>query len=106
MEEQPAEPGRSLARRPGAIHGVRGDGMADRVEVNADLVRPTRDEIELEERPTGKPLADPVAGDRRPAVRHDRHARPVARVSTNRRLDAARVRRDTAMNQREVYLLD
>ena len=69
--------------------GSPGDRVADRVEVDPDLVRPAGHEVELEERPAGEPLADPIAGRRRPAVGDDGHPGPVLRVAPDRRLDPA-----------------
>jgi len=61
--------------------------MADLVEVNADLVGPARDEIELEQGSSPQALAHAVARDRGPAVRHAAMPRPLARVAPDRRLD-------------------
>ena len=93
VEEQPIEPVRAAARRPGAVHRVARDRVTDRVEVDADLVRPPGDEVELQQRPAGESLAHAVAGDRRPPVGHDGHPRPVLRVAPDRRLDPADRRR-------------
>ena len=67
-----SRPSGPRARRAGAVDRVAGDGVADRIEVDPDLVRPAGHEVELEERPAGEALADAVAGDRRRA----RRARP------------------------------
>ena len=93
---RPSGPRRDVA---GPVDRVAGDRMADRVEVDADLVRPAGDEVELEQRPAREPLADAVAGHRRPAVGHDRHPRAVLRVAPDRRLDPADRRRDAALRR-------
>ena len=93
VQEQPLQTVRSAARRARPVDGVAGDRVPDRVEMHADLVRPAGHEIELQERPAGQSLADPVAGDGRPAVGNDRHPRAVLRVPPDRRLDPADGRR-------------
>ena len=64
VEEQPLEAVRAPARGARAVDRVAGDRMPERGEVDADLVGPAGDEVELQERPAGEPLADAVAGDR------------------------------------------
>ena len=54
----------------------------------------------------GEPLANPIAGDRRAAVGHDRHLRPVLRVAPDRGLDPADGGRHAALDERQVRLLD
>ena len=71
MEEQPLEAIRAAPARPGAVDRIAGDRMPDRGEMDPDLVGPTGDEVELEERPAVEPLADAVARRRRPAVGDD-----------------------------------
>ena len=62
-------------------------------------------EVELEERPAGEPLADAVAGRRRPAVGDDRH-----RFGGGSRPTGASIRpagrRHGALDERQVRLLD
>ena len=101
-----SSPSGPAPRRPGPVDRVAGDRVADRVEVDADLVRPAGDEVELEQRPAGEPLADAVAGHRRPPVGTTRHPRPVLRVAPDRRLDPPDRRRHAALDERQVRLLD
>ena len=106
MEEQPAEPGRTAPRGAGAIDRIARDRVADGVEMDPDLVRPPGHQVELEQGPLGEPLANAIAGDRRAAVGHDRHLRPVLRVAPDRRLDAADGGGHAALDERQVRLLD
>ena len=50
MQEEPLEPVRTAPRRPRPVDRVAGDRVADRGEVDADLVGPTRDQVDLEQR--------------------------------------------------------
>ena len=51
VQEQPLEAVRAASRRARAVDRVARDRVADRVEVDADLVRPPGHEVELEQRP-------------------------------------------------------
>src|SRR4029079_11072155 len=80
VEEQPPERlgGRAAhvrptPRRPRAVERGARVRVTDWCEVDPALVRPAGDESQLEERPAGDPLADPVAGRCRPAVGDDAH---------------------------------
>src|SRR5580765_3461647 len=95
VEEQPVEAGANV---PAADVGAppRGTGPVDRIsryrvadglEVDPDLVRSPRDQVELEERPAREPLLDPVSGRRRAPVGDDGHPGAVLRISADRRLD-------------------
>ena len=106
MEEQARQAVRAPARGARAVDGVAGDRMPERGEVDADLVRPARDEVELEQRPAGEPLADAVPGDRAPPVRDDGHPLAVLRVAADRRLDPPDARRHRPLREREVGLAD
>src|SRR3990172_12493288 len=79
VEEEPAEALRTLPPHPAAVERVPRHRVADRVEVDPDLVGAPGHEVELEERPAGEPLPDPVARRGRPAVGHDRHPDAVLR---------------------------
>src|SRR5512135_2818466 len=74
VEEQPREPVRPAPARAATVDRVARDRMPDRRQVNADLVRPARDEVELQERPAIEPLADPIAGRR--GTSRGRHGHP------------------------------
>ena len=100
-----SRPVRSAPRRAGAVDRVAGDRVADRLEVDPDLVGPPGDQVELEQGPAGEALADAVAGHRRPAVRDDGHPGPLLRIAADRRLDPADVRGDAALDERQVGLL-
>ena len=106
VEEEPVEAVRPAPRGPGAVDRVARDRVADRLEMDPDLVGPAGHEVQLEQRPAGEPLADAVARHRRPAVGDDRHPGPVLRVAPDRRLDPADRRRDAPLDECLVRLLD
>jgi len=106
VEEEPAEALRAASRRARAIDRIARDGMTDGIEVDPDLVGPPGDEIELEQRPALEPLANAIASHGWATVRHDRHLRAVLRVAADRRLDAPGRRRDRALHECLVGLLD
>ena len=89
MQEQPLEAVRSAPDGARGVQPVARHGMADGREVDPDLVGPTGDQLQLQQRPASEPLADAVAGDGLPAVGHDGHPQPVAGVAADGRLDAA-----------------
>jgi len=105
MEEEAPESFGPAPRPACAIHRIAGDRVADGLQVDADLVRPSRHEVELQERPAGEALPDPIAGNRGPAVGHNRHASAVPWVPTDRRLDPSDRGCHAAPDQREVGLL-
>src|SRR4051794_24286256 len=88
------------------VHGITCDWMTDRREMNADLMRAPGLEVDLEQRPRCEALANPVARDRRPSGWDDGHARIVAWVATDRRLDAPVLSRHLAVHEREIGFLD
>ena len=90
---RPSGPAPGRAR---AVDRVARDGMPDGIEVDPDLVRPPGDEVELEQRPAGEPLADAVAGHGRPAVGDDSHPGPMPRVAPDRAPRSDRRRADTS----------
>ena len=106
MEEEPLESVRSAARGSRSVDRIAGDGMPDRIEVDPDLVGPPGHEVELQQRPLGEPLANPVAGHGGAPVRDDRHPRPVLRVTPDRGLDPTDCGSHAALDQRLVGLLD
>ena len=69
------------------VERVARDRMPDRIEVDADLVRPAGDEVQLQQRPAVEPLLDAVARDRRPAVGDD--APSVSAASGSRPIGAS-----------------
>jgi hypothetical protein len=106
MQEQPLEAVRSASRRPRAVHGITGHGMTDRVEMDADLVRPAGHEVQLQQRPAGEPLPHPVAGRRGPPVGDHRHPGPVLRIAPDPCLDPTHLGGDLPEDEGEVCLLD
>ena len=106
MQEEPVEAGRTAPRRAAGVHGVAGHGMVDGRQVDADLVGPPGDEVQLQERPQREALADAVSGGRRAPVRHDGHPRAVVRVAADGRLDPPHGRRRCAGHEGQVGLLD
>src|SRR5436190_17837554 len=97
---------RTTSRRPGPVDSVAGNRMADRVEVNADLMRPAGHEVQLEQRPAGEALAHAISRRRRPAIRDDSHPGSVLRIASDRRFDPADLGPDLAQDESEVGLLD
>src|SRR5512146_2654735 len=73
VQEEALQPVRPTTARPAAVDGVARDRVPDRGEVDADLVGPAGDEVQLEQRPAVEALPDPVAGGRRAARRRDGH---------------------------------
>ena len=90
----------SPSRRPGR---PRPGGPARSRWTRIWWVRPG-DEVQLQQRPAGEPLADAVAGDRAAAVRDDGHPLAVLRVAADRRLDPPDGGRHRALGEREVRL--
>src|SRR5450432_3241940 len=86
VEEEPLETVWSAPRGARAVDGIARDGVADRLEMDPDLVGPTGDQVHLEQGPAGKSLADPIARRRRATVVDHRHPRPKLRVPPDRRL--------------------
>ena len=66
-------------RGPGPVDRIARHGVAERREVDPDLVGAAGDEVQLQQRPAREALADAVAGHRRPPVGHDRHPLAVPR---------------------------
>src|SRR5580765_3310343 len=112
VEEQPVEAGANVPaadvgatpRGTGAVDRISRDRMADGLEVDPDLVRPARDQVELEERPAREPLLDAVAGRRWAPVGDDAHPGAVLRISTDRGLDPPDRRGNLAEDEGEVRL--
>src|SRR5450756_797059 len=101
---------------PGAVRTAPGCARAvDRIarqrvpdgrQVHPDLVRPTGDQVQLQEGPAGKPLADTVAGRGLAPARHHGHPSPVVWVAPDRSLDASDIGRNRPQGQPQVRLLD
>ena len=70
----------------GAVRRVPDDRVAQRRQVDTDLVRPTGPGLHLEQRVSRQRLDDLVAGRRRPAVRPDRELLAVGVVPGDRRV--------------------
>src|ERR1019366_9775886 len=104
MQEEPLQAVGPAPRRSGAVDGIARDGVPEGGQVDPDLVGPAGDEVDLEERPAPKALANPVARDGRPPVRDDGHPGPLARIASDRRLDPAGGRLDAPLDQGEVRL--
>ena len=101
-----SSPSGPSSRRAGAVQRVARQRMADRRQVDPDLVRSAGDQVQLEQRPAGQPLADPIAGHGLAAVGTTAirvrwcGSRPIgASIAPGRR-------RDGALDQAEVGLLD
>ena len=103
MEELPLEP--EVARD--AVDGVAGDRKLERLEVDADLVRPPRLEPHVEQRPLAEPLAHLEPRDRLARrVGVERVPRPVATIAADRGGDAPRARARRSADEREVAAID
>src|SRR5437763_3481609 len=89
---------------PASIHVVAGDGMTERGEVHADLVRASGLEAHLEEREAAEALEHPVPGHRPLALarRAHGHLHAVVRPTADRPVDHAVVRAHTAVDDREI----
>ena len=90
-----------------AVDGVAADGEADRLQMDADLVRAPGLEPHLEERAPTDELLHLEPGDRVPRrLRVERAAGAVAPVTADRRLDPAGARPRRTEDEREVAALD
>ena len=89
------------------VDPVSRDGMPDRREVHADLVRPPRFEPQRDEGRVREPPQDPVVGDGAHAflAAPGRAATPVSRVADEVEADRSGVARG-ALDDREVFPLD
>ena len=99
-----SRPSGPASRRAGAVDRVARDRVADRVEMDPDLVGPAGDQVELEQRPAREPLADAVAGRGRAVRRGRPPSGPMLRVAADRRLDPPDRGRHVAGDQRQVRL--
>src|SRR6266480_5176962 len=97
------EPGRveemALGRKSGqttssapSIHVIAHDRMADRREMNADLVSPSGMEMGTKKSPRIEPSKAYEVGLGRPTLIDDCHALPVSRITRNWLLDCERIR--------------
>src|SRR5437879_4982682 len=77
---------RGRARVEFTVHRVADDRMAQRCQMNTDLVGASGLEANLEQREVGEPLEHSIAGDRSLAAagRANRHLHPVPRVAPDR----------------------
>ena len=85
------ESGVALGPTPGGpvpVDRVARERVSDGRQVDADLVRSTGHQVQLEKGPGSKSFADSIAGHRFTAVRHDSHAGSMVGVAADRRLDA------------------
>ena len=73
------------------VGGVADDGVIDRGEVDADLVRPAGLEPDVDQARGGERLDHLVVRDRRPAAADDGEAPVVLRVPVDRGVDGAAV---------------
>ena len=90
-----------------AVDGIAADGKPDRLQMDADLVRPPRLEPHLEERARPDELLHLEPRDRVPGrLGVERTARSVAAVTADRRLDPAGSGTRRAQDEREVAPLD
>src|SRR5688572_21574069 len=80
--------------------------MADRREMDADLVRPAGVQVDLEQRPAGETFANAIARNGRATGGDDGHAAKSLWVAANGRLDAPDLCRNRAVDERQVRLLD
>ena len=91
----------------GPVLGVAGDGVADRLQVHADLVGAARVQPQAQQRVRGeRAIEREVGAGLARKVAADRHARAHGRVAPDRRLDRAAARARATLDQREVFALD
>ena len=106
VQEEPLQTFRTALRRSGAVERVARHRVTYGGQVHPDLVSSAGDQVQLEQRPAGEALADPISGHCRPPGRDNGHPRPMTGISSNRRLDAPGVGNDGALNQSQIRLLD
>ena len=85
---------------------VTDDWMIDVGQMHADLMRAAGFDLDLNERKFFKPLFYLPQTERVPAVRPDRHFRPVVFFAGDRRVDGAAVRFDLAVNERQIPFIN
>src|SRR5436305_9066538 len=87
---------RNAAPLRAGVDGIADDGMPDRFEMHADLVRAPRAENAADHRRMAQLLDHFEISDGVAAAGHDRHALAVARIARDRRVDrAAHLRRSS-----------
>jgi hypothetical protein len=89
-----------------SINDVSGDRVANRGEVDSDLVRATGFELQPEQGIPGKALDDPEPGRRLSAFGNDSHLLPIVPVATNRCFDRSDLGTDFAVDKRQILFLD
>src|SRR5919201_536033 len=98
-------PGQTRWRPPGAVGRIARDRVANRGEVDAELVGASGQQQRLDERPVAEALADREASLRRAAAGTDGHALAMAWVAPDRRIDQPFVLADVAADEQQVVLL-
>src|ERR1700674_6017858 len=81
-----------FAGAPPAVLGVARDGMTQRRQVHANLVRPAGFEITAQECMPAPSLDHLITRTSEAAASDHRHSQPVLRMPANRSLELARVR--------------
>jgi len=87
-----------VTRLPSSVHGVAGDGMAQRRQVQPDLVSPAGFQIALDECMAAAALDRLDPGASWSATLHDRHAQAIAWVAADGPLDHLLDREPTPHN--------
>lgn len=88
----------------GAVHFVGNNRVLDPREMHANLVGAACLQLDVEQRKTIEPPVDAIQRQRAATATQNRHARPIRRVTRKRLIDAARIRRDSSMDQRDIRL--
>ena len=96
---------RSIAEGARPVHAIANQRMSVRVQVDPDLMGSTRREAALEQRRILESPEHAIESERGPAPRNDRHARPVAGMAPDRRLDFA-IGAHRAAGEREIVAFD
>src|SRR5438105_2835227 len=88
-----------------SVRWIRCDGMTNRGEMHAQLVRSASQELRFDERPIAEPLTDPEVRLRQAPTTADRHALSVVEVASDWCVDQTLVFFDVAAHEQQVALL-
>ncbi|SKY35456.1 Uncharacterised protein [Mycobacteroides abscessus subsp. abscessus] len=106
MQPLALEPESGRQHRVGSVGQVTAAWVVQRGKVHANLVRPSRFEVDVEERRRGEHLERVVVGDARLAVRGDRELPVGSPMTSDRRVDGPGRRIEVTLHQRVVPLVD
>src|SRR5207253_10816619 len=84
------------------VLGIARGGIAERGEMDADLVRATGVEVTAQQRMASLPVDDLVAGASKPTARDHGHALALARMTADRPLELSGLVSHAAAHDREI----